>query len=570
MIREKVSTKEAVRTLGDRIRELMLEKQINQSKLAERSGLSQSMISKILSGVRGRKLSRSTILAIADALDANPEWLIGKVSEESVAEGEEKRTSEFARHLAIAIFANLLAGLVSTAAFFLIVKFCDKTISEETTSKLIASVGAIVFWCISYRLAVLLERKGRPFRKNLKYFGYYFPPTTLFVWALDQRTIRLKAEENLRRLEKIVNSLTYVRTIAGIVNPKKQSKTLGKIIDEMDDMEDHYLAQIVTNIRCYADDILGSVGVDGNYDLFRQVMEKISVSELDARPETYRYFLWLLSDVFGMPPKGCFTRKVQKDMIGPLKHAIWRVDRPHLNRVVTIIEQIMADEEDEHDLARQILDMLLDLDWKEKHEVCQIIFDESKKRAFSFPQRFGFDFLSALRQLEHKVFWLDIQSLRDILEEAIKNGDRGLINLKRKAYDELCSKVFAPLEDEKHPEIQNCRVFDRLKEKNGCAKFECTLPDGTKCACEAESLGFRGLYSKKCNLEVGAKVKAKVITIVEVGQTKPKQEFALSASVAKLHPDEARKQSNGRGIFFEDGEDDVVKGLYEYISEHRK
>ena len=49
-------------------------------------------------------------------------------------------------------------------------------------------------------------------------------------------------------------------------------------------------------------------------------------------------------------------------------------------------------------------------------------------------------------------------------------------------------------------------------------------------------------------------MKAKV-TIVEFGQQKPKHEFVLSASVAKLHPAEGSKQSEGRGIFFEDAED---------------
>jgi len=483
---------------------------------------------------------------------------------------EENNWSGFGRNIGIAIFANLLAGFVATGTFFLVIKLHGNTISEQPTSKIIASTGAILFWCISYGLVVLLVRKGKPLRKNLKYLGYYFPLTSIFVWAFDQRSFRLKAEEKLRRLEKIVEGWPDVRIIAGIIDSEKQKETLSKTIDEIDKMEDHTLAQILENIRRYADDILGSIGKNGNYELFRHVMEKISLSEPDARPETYTRFLLLMSDVFSMPPERCFSRQVQKNMIGTLKHAIWRVNPSHLNRIGTIIEQIMADEENEHDLACQILEILEILDFREDQKVCQIIFNESKKRAFKFPQGFGFEFLSLLRRLEHKVFWLDIQSLRDILEEAIKNSEKALIKLKQKAYDALCSTVFAPLEDEKYPEIHNCRVFDRLKEKDGCVKFECILTNGDKCTCEAESLSFRGAYSKTCPRKVGEKINTKVIPIVEIGQPQPKHEFALEASVAKLHPDETGKKSDGRGLFFEDGKEDEVKKLYEYISERRK
>lgn len=480
------------------------------------------------------------------------------------------RQNGFGRHLGSAIFVNLLASFISAGTYFLVIELFGKTIKEQSTIKLIASLSAIVLWCISYSLVVIWIRHSKPFRENLKYLGYYFPPTTFFIWAFDQRNLKIKAGEKLRKLENIVNGLTEVRTIAGMVDPEKQKETLCNIIDEMDNQGDNDLAQIVINIRCYADDILASVGDNGNYDLFRQVMVKISLSKPDVRPKTYTYFLWLLSDVFRMPPERCYTRQIQRDMIGPLKHAIWRVDSLHLNSMATIIGQIMADEEDQHVLACDILDMLLHLKIKEKREVWQIIFDESKKRAFRFPQGFGFDFLNVLRQLEHKVFWLDIHSLRDILEEAVRNGNKGLINLKRKAYDELCLKVFSPLEDDKHPEIHNCRVFDRLKEKDGCVQFECTFPDGEKCACNAESLSFRGAYSKTCPRKVGEKMEAKVIPIVELEQQKPKKEFVLSASVAMLHSGEGSVQSKGRGIFFEEAEEDVVKELYEYISEHRK
>ena len=478
---------------------------------------------------------------------------------------------ENSRRVGIAIFANLLAFFISAISFFFIAWLLMNVTSEQSTINLLAGSAALVLWCISCGLFVLLARHREPFKKNLKYIGYCFPLTTFFVWAFEQRNLRLKAEEQLARLEKIINCWPNVRIIAGIVDPEKQEETLNEIIDKMDSIEDRILGLIFQNIRRYADDIFRSVDENGNYDLFRHLLEKVSHFEPDSHPETYMHLLWLLLDVFIMPPKGCFTRQVQNDMIEPLKNVIKRVDKSNLNRVERIIDQIMVDEEYEHYLARQILEMLLSLDPKKNREVWQIIFDNSIKRAFLFPQYFGLDLLLKLGELKHKVFWLDIQSLQSILEQAVKNSEKALINLKPKAYDELCSKVFAPLEDEKNPGIQSSRVFHRLKEKEGCVKVECTFPDGIVCTgCEGESLSLRGFYSKKCSRKEGEKFKAKVIPIVEIGQAKPKHEFAFAASVAKLHPDEARKQSDGRGIFFEDAEEDVVKGLYEYISEHRK
>ena len=142
------------------------------------------------------------------------------------------------------------------------------------------------------------------------------------------------------------------------------------------------------------------------------------------------------------------------------------------------------------------------------------------------------------------------------------------INHPLSAKDEIDSKnTYAKYDVAK--EFKDAK--ERLKEKEGCVKVECTFPDGIVCTgCEGESLSLRGFYSKKCSRKEGEKFKAKVIPIVEIGQAKPKHEFALSASVAMLHSAEGSEQSEGRGIFFEDGEEEVVKGLYEYISEHRK
>jgi hypothetical protein len=465
------------------------------------------------------------------------------------------------------ILTNLLAGLVF-AIVFIIVNSYGKKVLEPPTSTLIAWVGAILFWCISYGIVVFLIRRGKRYRKYLKYLGYYFLPTTLFVLFFEERNRRRKAEEKLLWLEKILNG-SPESIIRGVFDPEKQRETFGYIIAEMHRIEDHVLAKILDNIRNHPDHIIGLVEGNRNYDLFRQLMEKVSHFQPDAWPKTYACFLWELTDVFRMPFGGCYTRRVQKDMIGPLKNSVRMVGKSHFNRIRTIIEQIMCDEED--DLARQILEILLQLNCQEMREIGQIIFDESKKRAFKHQRSFGLDFLITLCQLEHKVFWLDLQSLRDISDQGVRNGDTSLVKSEPEAYKELCLKVFATLEDEEHRGKHSYRVWRRLKAADGKAQVECTFPDGNVHTCDGESLSFRGLFSKTCTLKPGEKLQAKVtIPIIEIGQVKPGHEFSLKASVAKIHDAEASTQSPGRGIFFEDADEEVVKGLYQYVSEHRK
>jgi len=64
------------RKLAERISQLMRERAVSQTRLASEAGLSQSAISKILSGKRGWRSSHSTICAIANVLGTTPEWLI--------------------------------------------------------------------------------------------------------------------------------------------------------------------------------------------------------------------------------------------------------------------------------------------------------------------------------------------------------------------------------------------------------------------------------------------------------------------------------------------------------------
>lgn len=79
--------------LVERICDLMEQKGLNQSQLAHLCGLSQSTISKILSGERGRDLRHSTIYAIADTLGASAGYLTGKCVGEDLQQERDRNGS---------------------------------------------------------------------------------------------------------------------------------------------------------------------------------------------------------------------------------------------------------------------------------------------------------------------------------------------------------------------------------------------------------------------------------------------------------------------------------------------
>jgi hypothetical protein len=326
-------------------------------------------------------------------------------------------------------------------------------------------------------------------------------------------------------------------------------------------MRDSRLATIVDRFRHYLGDILESVDDNENYPPFREVMLRFSLYGPRKYQQTYRCFLGLLSDVYDPTLSEHFDMQFQADMSEPLKYTIEQAGKRHFGHVRRIVGNIMADGGDEHLAANSIAGMLPELDWDDKREICHIIFNESLKRAFRFPKHFGIELLSILSRLEHKIFWLDIRSLRNVLEESLSNDREGLINLNSRMYGELCSKVFAPLDDETYNGICNARVFRRLRNDDGRVGIECVLPDGQTCSCQGESLSFRGVYSKNCSRKVGEKLAMNIIPVLEV-----KRPFAVKATIAPLHSYENATQSPGRGAFFEDANPSVVRDLYEYVS----
>jgi hypothetical protein len=456
---------------------------------------------------------------------------------------------EFVRHLIMAIVVNMIIALL----------FVDAIFVDTSTKKL----AAIVRIPLAFLVMTLAVNELRRIWKNVRHPGYYFLLSSPFLFYFKNRPKRPKKETETSRYERIISTWpdTSIGIISDLLDPELQEECMNKLLYQMHEMRDCRLATIVDRFRYYLGDILRSVDDNENYQTFREVILRFSSYGPRKYQQTYRRFLSLMSDVFDPSLSEYFDMQFQVDMSEPLKRAIEQAGKRHLYDIRRIVGNIMADDMDEHILSNNVAGMLMELDWDNQREICHIIFNESLKRAFRFPKHFGIELLSILSRLEHKIFWLDIQSLRNILEESLSNDREGLINLNSRMYGELCSKVLAPLDDETFNGICNARVYRRLASDDGRVRIECVLPNGQVCTCHGESLSFRGIYSKNCSRKVGDRLKMNLFPIRQV-----KRPFAVKATITPLHSYENATQSPGRGAFFEDAEPTVVRDLYEYIS----
>ena len=462
---------------------------------------------------------------------------------------DRKNIRELVNHMIMAIFVNLIVALLVMDAFFV----------DTTGGKLAAAIRIP----LAFLVMTLAVNELRRIWKNARHPGYYFLLTSAVFWILENRRIRPKRETETLRYERIIATWpdTSIGIISEIFDPERQEECLNKLLYQMHAMRDSRLATIADRFRHYLGEILKSVDDNENYPQFREVMLRFSSYGPEKYQQTYKRFLGLLSDVYDPTLSAHFDVQFQADMSEPLKRAIEQAGKRHLSPIQTVVRNIMADGENEEVTANSVAGMLLELDWDDKREMCHIIFNESLKRAFRFPKHFGIELLSILNRLEHKIFWLDIQSLRNVLEESLSNDREGLINLNSRIYGELCSKVLAPLDDETYNGICNARVFRRLKNDDGRVAIECVFPEGKVCTCQGESLSFRGVYSKNCSRNVGEKLAMNIVPIREV-----KRPFAVKARITPLHSYETATQSPGRGAFFEEAEPSVVRDLYEYVS----
>lgn len=460
-----------------------------------------------------------------------------------------KSMKGFMAHLMMGLLTNLLIAPLLVGIYFL----------EDPKHKLVAGIGVL----LACELLVMITKRISRVWKSMKPLGYYFLPTTGPFWLLDQRRQRLNAEARTARLRELIAAWPDVSLgiVTGIIDPEQQERMLTIMLNEMGAMRDSRLATLTDRLRRYLPDILKSIRGNENYALFGQVMTRLSSYGPGRYRETYKRFLGLLSDAFDPSLPGSFDRQFQKHMKGPLQNAIEHAGKAHAGYIQSITGKIMADDEDKHEVANSVAGMLLHLDWNEKRDICHVIFDESLKRAFRFPKHFGIDFLNMLSRLEHRIFWLDAESLRNVLEESLNQMGAGLINLNRGVYGQLCSRVLAPLGSLECDRARHARVFRRLKGDDGKVRIECILPDGAICRCEGESLSFRGVYSKECRRDVGEKLTMNIIPVQEA-----QRRFAVRASVAPLHAYEAGSEGPGRGAFFEEAEPPAVRELYEYVS----
>jgi hypothetical protein len=460
-----------------------------------------------------------------------------------------KNTAEFACHIVMAIFVNLIIALLLVDAYFV-----------DAPAKKFAAVVRIP---LAFLVMTLAVNELRRIWKNARHPGYYFLLSSPVFWLFENRRRRPKKQTPTSRYEWIISTWpdTSIGMISEIFDPERQEDCLNKLLYQMHAMRDSRLATIVDRFRYYLDEILKSVDDNEKYQPFKEVMLQFSSYGPEKYRQTYIRFLDLLSTVYDPTLSEYFDSQFKADMREPLKRTIEQASKRHLAYIRDIVGNIMADQENEDVTANSIAGMLLELDWNQKREICHIIFNESLKRAFKFPKHFGIEFLSILSRLEHKIFWLDIRSLRNVLEESLDNNREGLINLNSRIYGELCSKVLAPLDDETYNGICNARVFRRLKGDDGRVTIECILVNGEKCSCQGESLSFRGIYSRNCCRKVGDKLMMNLIPIRQV-----ERPFAVKASIAPLHSYENATQSPGRGAFFEDAKPSVVRDLYEYVS----
>lgn len=437
------------------------------------------------------------------------------------------------------------------------------------TFKLTAGLGVLLVFEAWGQVIKKLSRTW----KTVRPLGSYFLPTAFLLWVLSlpsrQPTPKVKTKTRAKvkaetvQIREIIETWpdASLRLISGILDPKQQRDTLRALLADVGTMRDARMATFTERIHRYLGQIADSVMRHGNEVLFAQIMLRLSSHGPGEYKQTHKRFLELLTDVFAPPAGAAPLTKLWNLMTAPLQNAISQADDAQAPVIQQMVARIMADDQDEYETAENVAEMLPELVWEEQRQVGRVVFDECLKRAFRLPRHFGIEFLNILGRLEHRIFWLDVRSLRQILEESLGRDGEGLINLNSELYNERCAKVLASIEDPACHGVRHGRIFRRLKQDNGKAVIECTCPGTQTCRCEGESLSFRGIYSKNCRRPAGEKLHMNIIPVQQA-----QRRFAVKASITPLHAYEQGSGGAGRGAFFEDAQPHVVEGLYDYVS----
>ena len=77
-------------TIGGRIREQRKAKGLSVAELAEKAGLSESMIEKLEQGARGQRIPASTAFVIADLFGCDARWLVNGDADAAPGEDSEE------------------------------------------------------------------------------------------------------------------------------------------------------------------------------------------------------------------------------------------------------------------------------------------------------------------------------------------------------------------------------------------------------------------------------------------------------------------------------------------------
>jgi hypothetical protein len=449
---------------------------------------------------------------------------------------------QVAIHIIIGIFVNLI-----TVGFLIL--------GEHITSpyNYLAWLGAILILGI---LSGALQLASMHQWKAIKSMGYYFLPTTFLCLYLHERRARRDLQITLDRIQE---AYPPVKLSVDLAYPQNRASALKEVLDDLPNQADRQLAPILIQIRTYASDICSEPN-GPTYTLFKQILDTIASLSPQNFQMTWDIFLGLLGDIFDPDVLGSIGDRVRKDCVSCLKEAMRKVNGRHLNGITRIVEAIMRRVSADHDVARTILEMILDGSCS--REIHHNILHNAVKRDLKYPPDFGFDVLNVLKRLEYKVFWLNIDILREIINAWENFAGKGIISLNAGLYQELCRGVFSPLEDHGHSGVHYGSVFRRLQGTPGNIAVACVFPDGKTCSCQGKSLSFRGFYTESHTKPEGEDVNCLTISSV----VDPNRKFKFRATVAPLHRNQdGTPATRGRGVFFEDAEESEVQRLYEYI-----
>lgn len=446
------------------------------------------------------------------------------------------------RHYAIGINSNLLSAVLIGLGHFV-----------PGIPASLGWIGAVVIWS---GLWIVLRFVVREKWSGVKHVGYYFALTAPFFWAITERKRRIIAEKKKQTYEGMVERQDDAEIVDKILTPGSRAEGLKKLIAKMDGMDDRRLAMVLGNIQRNARDIIGSRGDTENQTLFQKVVEKSSARTPDDNVGTYDQLLFLLSQIYGVRGQG-FSSQVQRGIVGPLERVLKQIGELHFGRARKIVERIMNDPREDHELARSVMKMAIHLNARKDRAVFQLILDRSMERAFKFQEIFGLEFLYVLDELGENLFWFDRQSLRELLTDAANERIKGILTLHSGAYREM--KLSALLQDPRHEVSCQSSIFQALEGEHGRVHIKCTLLRSKSCECLAENLSFGGFLSKKCKRKKGDNLRI-MLSLPEAKGT-----LELQGYVGWLPDDESRKEGCGRNIILKDGEESQVRDLYEYL-----